>query len=686
MKNLKARLFLSIIFSLLMVVGCSKNNSIDQANIQINGTKALTQVTSFGSNPGNIDMYLHVPSDIGGDAPVVIALHGCTQTAAQFDTGNEWSKLADRYKFIVIFPQQKSANNGYSCFNWGGDSNGTLSDMDPAGTIRRGSTYTWSGGTVTDNPGDESGSIMQMLDYVKANYSVDDSKVFVTGLSAGGYMTALLLAVYPDVFAAGAPMSGGPYLCNRTSAGKLDSNEAYGCMSPGKDQTPQQWGDVARAYNGYDEPGNVVWPRIQIWQGSSDYTVMPVNAEELVDQFTNLHGIDNVADETTTLNGHAYKKYTDGSNSLVEYVSVTGMGHATSIDPGTGEDQGGSTGGNYTADKDVWAAYYAWQFFNVETGPQPLSVNIASPANAATLLLANGSAVIQAVTTGENTITKVEFYVNGIKIGEDTSAPFEITWSYSAVGSYSLKAVVTDDTSDTEVDDDTTVTVSEFQCTTITATNYEHVNAGRAEAGGLSSLYAITVGGGDDLGLVGSEWYSITTTVSETTLGYYKQGECGVAPPADTEDPAVNLTAPANNATLSATVTVSADASDNIGVTKVEFYAGSTKIGEDTSAPYSISWDTTSIANGSYTVKAKAFDAAGNNAEDADTSVTVDNGSTGCTDYTATNAEHTTAGRATMLYNILHYAVGSNDYLGISTATTTIKEMSSGYFELGSCD
>ncbi|HVG57831.1 MAG TPA: Ig-like domain-containing protein [Hyalangium sp.] len=98
----------------------------------------------------------------------------------------------------------------------------------------------------------------------------------------------------------------------------------------------------------------------------------------------------------------------------------------------------------------------------------------------------------------------------------------------------------------------------------------------------------------------------------------------------DTTLPTTSLTAPAAGATLTGTVTVSANASDNVGVTRVEFYAGSTLIGTDTSAPYSISWNTTGVANGSYSLTSRAYDAAGNVGTSAARTVTVSNTGGAC--------------------------------------------------------
>jgi len=97
--------------------------------------------------------------------------------------------------------------------------------------------------------------------------------------------------------------------------------------------------------------------------------------------------------------------------------------------------------------------------------------------------------------------------------------------------------------------------------------------------------------------------------------------------PSDTTPPVVTLTAPAEGASVSGTVTVSASASDNTGVTKVEFYDNTTLIATDTTSPYSASWATAKIANGSHLITARAYDAAGNISSDANT-VTAKNGDT----------------------------------------------------------
>lgn len=78
----------------------------------------LQQVTGFGSNPGNLQMYAYVPSALPANAPLVVALHGCTQTANDYYTSSGWPKYADLWGFAVVFPQTTAANNPLSCFGW----------------------------------------------------------------------------------------------------------------------------------------------------------------------------------------------------------------------------------------------------------------------------------------------------------------------------------------------------------------------------------------------------------------------------------------------------------------------------------------------------------------------------------------------------------------------------------------
>jgi serine protease len=156
----------------------------------------------------------------------------------------------------------------------------------------------------------------------------------------------------------------------------------------------------------------------------------------------------------------------------------------------------------------------------------------------------------------------------------------------------------------------------------------------------------------------------------------------------DATAPAVNLNSPSHGTTVSGIVSISAAASDDVGVTRVEFYAGGKLIGTDTSAPYTYSWDTTALANGNYTLMARAYDAAGNFASDDDTTVTVSNTTSGwaCKEHYSSNYYHVKYGRATNSWGYV-YAKGSRQYMGYNSIYlyTRLAETDSGYFEIGSC-
>lgn len=216
----------------------------------------LTQVTGFGSNPGNLAMYAYRPDNLPANSPAVVLLHGCTQNASGYFANSGWQKYADQWKFSLIVAQQPSGNNANSCFNF------------------------FESGDTTRGQG-EALSIKQMVDHAKANFGVNGSRVFVSGLSAGGAMSAVMLATYPDVFAAGSIIAGIPYRCATSMV------NAFSCMNPGADKTPAVWGDLVRgAYSGYTGPR----PRVAIWHGTSDTTVTPLNGTESRDQWTNVRG------------------------------------------------------------------------------------------------------------------------------------------------------------------------------------------------------------------------------------------------------------------------------------------------------------------------------------------------------------------------------------------------------------
>ncbi|GIG66569.1 extracellular catalytic domain type 1 short-chain-length polyhydroxyalkanoate depolymerase [Phytomonospora endophytica] len=290
----------------------------------------LRPVASFGSNPGNLAMYSYVPEGLPEGAPLVVVLHGCTQTAAAYHAASGWQKFADAWRFALVYAEQKTANNANRCFNW----------FLPGDTAR--------------GQG-EALSIRQMVTQAIAGNKSDPARVHVTGLSAGGAMSAVMLAAYPDTFAAGSVIGGIPYRC------AADVVSAYSCMSPGADKTPAAWGDLARnAYPGYTGPR----PKVAIWHGTADYTVAVRNAEESRDQWTDVAGVPATPTATTQLPaGTTMETY--GGDRVRRYL-VSGMGHGTPVDPGAADEQCG-TAAAYFLDT-ICSTYHDAVYFGLKTG------------------------------------------------------------------------------------------------------------------------------------------------------------------------------------------------------------------------------------------------------------------------------------------------------------------------------
>ncbi|MFC1429543.1 PHB depolymerase family esterase [Streptacidiphilus sp. N1-3] len=315
-------------------------------------TGSFQQVSSFGSNPGGLQMFSYLSSAPQSRAPLVVALHGCTQTATGYHQDSGWQKYADQWGFDVVYPQQTSTNNSSECFDF----------FDPAQDSRG------QGGAA---------SVLQMVQYMEAHYSIDASRVYVTGLSAGGGLTSELLADYPDVFAGGAVDSGLPAQC--ATGG---SASAYTCMGGAVNKTVAQWAKLATDSDpGWTGP----WPRVAIWQGTSDYTVNQANATELRDQWTGVWGISQTPSSTRTLTGGTTESdYNDSSGRpAVQTYFISGMGHGLAVNPGSGADQCGATGAYFLG--SICSSYYTALFWGLDQSsgstptPTPTPTATATP-------------------------------------------------------------------------------------------------------------------------------------------------------------------------------------------------------------------------------------------------------------------------------------------------------------------
>jgi poly(hydroxyalkanoate) depolymerase family esterase len=756
--------------------------------------QSLSQVTGFGSNPGALTMYKYVPAGLPANAPLLVALHGCTQSASSYDAETGWILLADRWKFALLLPEQTTGNTS-RCFNW-----------FEAGDIARGSG--------------EALSIKQMVDRMKTDHFSDPARVYVTGLSAGGAFTAVMLATYPDVFAGGAIVAGVPYNCG------TGLTNAFSCMNPGSDLSPAAWGNKVRAASSHGGP----WPKVSIWHGDADTTVRPANAHESMEQWTNVHGIDQTADVSDTIGGFPHKVWRNSAGAdLVELWSITGMGHGTPVDPGSGERQCG-TAGAYILDVNLCSSWYIGKFFGLDNSDSvPPSATLTAPVNGA---IVSGIVTISANASDNVGVVRVEFLIDGALVASDTSAPYSHAWDSAAgangtrllraraidaagnvgtsvefsvtvsggiedstpptvnlafpgngatvSGTIQLAAVASDDTGvasvefrvdgtsigfgnasaqagpwtldwntasvangshalsviaqdargNQSIDNDTSVVVNQSVAAVDESFSNRDANGDYFDQSGWSGDFVadadnVTAGAGGSQSSYGYATSGVSCAAGWKTRYLQRSAVLGSAPrlsyarkldlrsqinsttsarfrvlvngsvfheksvtnanyvdsawqrfdnldlgawanqsvtlrfeasansnvcieawsrsriddirvgnaseSADTTAPTVNLSAPANGATLAGSVDLTATASDAIGVTKVEFFANGSLLGVDLAAPYSYTWNTLDVANGSYALMAKAFDAAGNAGSDADTTVSVQNGGGGST-------------------------------------------------------
>jgi len=288
----------------------------------------LTELTGFGSNPGALRMFTYVPKRPRPSPALVVVLHGCTQSAASYDLGAGWSTLAERYGFILLLPEQTPANNPKTCFNW----------FQPGDAARdRG----------------EALSIRQMIEKTIGAHGIDRARVFVTGLSAGGAMTAVMLATYPEVFSAGAIIAGLPY----GTAGNVQ--QAFESMFQGPTHAANEWGDLVRRASSHRGP----WPRVSVWHGDMDALVKPSNAEALVRQWTDVHGIVSAPIESL-VDGYPRKVWRRDGVDLIESYTITGMAHGTPLATGA-HDQACGAAGPFLLEAGISSSYHIAAFFGL---------------------------------------------------------------------------------------------------------------------------------------------------------------------------------------------------------------------------------------------------------------------------------------------------------------------------------
>jgi poly(hydroxyalkanoate) depolymerase family esterase len=262
---------------------------------------SLVEVTSFGDNPGGMRMHIYVPDTRPANPAIVVAMHGCGGSGPGFYSGSEFASLADRYGFLVIYPSAQQEAGFGKCFD------------------------TWSDAAKRRGGGSDPVSIVSMVTYAEQRYGGDPNRVFATGSSSGGMMTNEMLALYPDVFQAGAAFMGVPFDCFANAADYPPG--ASKCTGGSMNRTPQQWGDAVRqAYSGYTGPR----PRMQLWHGTADTLVPYSLLQEEIEQWTNVFGLSQTPTSTDTPQpGWNRRRYADSAGTVqVEAYSIQGAGHS----------------------------------------------------------------------------------------------------------------------------------------------------------------------------------------------------------------------------------------------------------------------------------------------------------------------------------------------------------------------
>ncbi|WP_437612974.1 PHB depolymerase family esterase [Sorangium sp. So ce834] len=289
--------------------------------------------------PDYVNMNIYVPDRLADNPPIVVACHSCsTPVSGFFNSISGVRAGADRNGFIIVLPEA----TGRNCWDVG------------------------STKSLTHDGGGDTQAVAQMVKYTLEKYGGDPKRVYVMGGSSGAMMTQAMLAVYPDIFRAGAARAGVPAGC--WADGFDPSNQWSGNCAGGRtSKTAAQWGDQVRAmYPGYTGHR----PRLQIFHGTADATINYKNQGEAIKEWTNVLGLSEApaSTDSTTSNGTTYERqfwkdecgYTvfeawsgkDGAHSMPyeadAILAFFGLDEAGGADPEPacpGPDGGGGMGG-----------------------------------------------------------------------------------------------------------------------------------------------------------------------------------------------------------------------------------------------------------------------------------------------------------------------------------------------------
>jgi poly(hydroxyalkanoate) depolymerase family esterase len=227
-------------------------------------------------------------------------------------------------------PEQQPSNNANTCFNW----------FNPEDIAReRG----------------EACSIRQMIARMVADHGIDPRRIFITGLSAGGAMTTVMLAAYPELFAAGAVIAGLPF------GVATNVREALTGMRASRTRSPGELGDLVRKASNHKGR----WPKLSVWHGSADRTVHPGNANEIVKQWLDVHHLPLEPMSAGMVDGHPHEVWWDADGeTVVESYTIADMAHGTPLGVADNDKRYG-THGAFMIEAGISSSYHIAKFFGL---------------------------------------------------------------------------------------------------------------------------------------------------------------------------------------------------------------------------------------------------------------------------------------------------------------------------------
>jgi poly(hydroxyalkanoate) depolymerase family esterase len=365
--------------------------------ISLSLTANAGTVTTETHGPRNVRVF--VPTKPASPTPMILMLHGCTQDAASFADGTQMDAIAEENGIVVAYAEQPSSVTPTKCWQW------------------------WD----TAHQSRDAGEPKELADAAAAIASakgVDPDRVYVAGISAGGAMSTIMGATYPDRFAAIGVVAGIEYKASTSFGGVLSASSQGG-------PDPNTQGDLV--FTGMGTRARAV-PAI-VFHGTSDAVVAKVNGDQVTAQWRRVatRALGDAAVETSasvsatagypfTWTPHVQKS---NGASIVEYYLIENLGHAW---------PGGKDGGSYSDPKGPNASAVLWSFFKGRRVSAPLDVAPPIPPTAGT----SSSSSSGGTTSGGPSSSSSGTPSNGGPTSEDTSSGCQVSRAGSGSGSTAM--------------------------------------------------------------------------------------------------------------------------------------------------------------------------------------------------------------------------------------------------------